>query len=235
MVPGGILFVVSYKHHVTFIDPVPIPYLRIIFKCCPGGGDFHAWIGTYDRIMTEKNLTESIGGEYFLSTCTFICHKSQAANFREMANSKLNETVELCIESLGAEGSHLDIIREHVVSRKPPMLLDNGGIQNNTAIAAITSEHIQTAVMNACKLGGQNNDNIEWYSEQINSIAREQGIRVVDMWNVTKGEAFAEGANATTGQPNSCDISIDGIHYREPTQWKELPLWFEFFSSESAE
>jgi len=44
-----------------------------------------------------------------------------------------------------------------------------------------------------------------------------------------RSSAFAEGANATTGQPNSCDVSIGGIRYREATQWKELPLWFEVF------
>ena len=126
------------------------------------------------------------------------------------------------------------MMHEHRLSGNPPFLISDESRkmnETNVNVTDISDRLVQEALMNACDRGVQGGDSMEWYSELVNEIAREQGIPVVDSFDMTKNDVFAiDGMNETTGMPNSCAATVDGVHYRDPTMWKQLHEWFAMFS-----
>jgi len=130
------------------------------------------------------------------------------------------------------------MMHEHRLSGNPPFLISDESRkmnETNVNVTDISDRLVQEALMNACDRGVQGGDSMEWYSELVNEIAREQGIPVVDSFNMTRNDVFAiDGMNETTGMPNSCAATVDGVHYHDPTMWKQLHEWFAMFSTRSS-
>ena len=148
-------------------------------------------------------------------------------------NETARKAIAQCIDMVHQSETVRAAFREHIRSGKLPSLVvrKNAARGNNvseipTAALDDKSPALAAAVQHACEHRLQNNVGVEHYSEFMNVVARAHDIPVADMWNLTIREW------QRLEHKWLCAATVDGIHYHEPTMWKQVRLWFDLFRKE---
>ena len=167
-----------------------------------------------------------------MSSGSFICEERRKPKWR-LVNDTARKATAQCIDVVHQSKTEPAAFKEHIRSGKlPELVLRRNAARGNSSTeiptAALDDESpvFVAAVLHACEHGLQNNVGVEYYSEFMNAVARAHDIPVADMWNLTIREW------QRLEHKWLCAATVDGIHYHEPTMWKQVRLWFDLFRKE---
>ena len=172
-----------------------------------------------------------------MSSGSFICEKRRPRKWR-LYNETARRAIAECVDEIHREKlTKLAKFKWYMRAEKIPGLAmrrnaDRRDAGDDAATPTVApddddeSPALAAAVLRACERGLQNNVGVEHYSEFMNVVARAHGIPVADMWNLTLGEW------RRLEHKWLCAATEDGVHYYEPTMWKQVRLWFDLFRKE---